>query len=63
MELSEKIFRPIVNMAAHVMRSYRFTDFDHVEIVDQAGSRSIKVSKDDLEKLRTKKLKYENIVK
>jgi hypothetical protein len=62
-ELSEKMLRPIINMAAHVMRSYRFTDFDHVEIVDQAGAKTVVVSKDDLEKLRTKKLKMEEVLK
>ena len=60
-ETSEKVFRPMVAMAAHVMHAYRFTDFDYVEIVDQNGARTVRASKDDLEKLRTKKIKYENI--
>jgi hypothetical protein len=62
-EASEKIFRAAIDIASHVIHSYGFTDFDHVEIFDQGGARSLKVSKEALEKLRTKKIKYADIIK
>ena len=62
-EISSKIFRTAVNMASHVMRSYRFTDFDYILISDQGGARSLVVTREALEKIRTKKMKMEDLLK
>jgi hypothetical protein len=62
-EMSDKIFRAVVNIAVHVMHSYDFTDFDYIQIYDQGSARSLVVTKDALEKVRTKKLKMEDLLK
>lgn len=58
---SEKLLRAVLQVAAHVVHSYSFEDFDYVEIADQVGVKTIKVSRQDLEKLRTKKIRYEDL--
>lgn len=62
-QLSDKIFKAVLPMAAHVVHIYRFTDFDYVEVLDQGNARTVRVTKDDLEKLRTKKLSIDDIMK
>jgi hypothetical protein len=62
-ESSEKIFSKALAIAAHVVHSYAFTDFDAVQITDQAGARTVVVLRDDLEAFRTRKKKYEDVVK
>jgi hypothetical protein len=60
-EASDKLFRAVLEIAGVVAHSYGFDDFGYVEIVDQAGVKTIRVPKDDLEKLRTRKVKYEDL--
>ena len=62
-ETSEKILRSIVNMAIHVVHAYEFKDFDYIQINDQGGARSLVVTKEALEKVRTKKMKMEDLLK
>lgn len=62
-ELAEKVFLTALNVSNDVIHGYRFKDFDYVEIINQADGRSVKVSRDDLEKFRTKKIKFEEIIK
>lgn len=60
--MAEQVFRAVSDIAAKVMRSYRFNDFDYIEIVNQGNSRTLKVSRDDLEDLRMKKIKFEELL-
>lgn len=60
---SEKILRAIVNIAIHVVHTYEFTDFDYIQINEQSGARSLVVTKEALEKVRTKKMKMEDLLK
>lgn len=60
---SEAVLRKIIGMTAQVLRSYRFTEFDYVDIVDRAESSVVRISREDLENYRLKKLKFEEIMK
>lgn len=52
----------ILKVICEVMHGYEFGGFDHIELVNQADGQNIKISRDDLEKYRTKKLKFEEMV-
>lgn len=60
---SDKIFRTALRVAVETLRGYRFEDFDHLEMMDQMRSNIVDVSREDLEKFRQKKLKFEEIIK
>lgn len=62
-DIAKEAFRECVKVSVHVLRGYKFDGFDYIEIENQSDGRSIKVSRDDLERFRTKKLKIEDIVK
>lgn len=53
----------VLKVAETVVHAYAYDKFDHVEVANQADSSLIKVSKEDLENLRTRKLKIEEIVR
>jgi len=57
----EAVLKAILKVAGEVIHGYTFGDFDYVEIVDQAGGKVLRISKEDLEKYRTRKLKFEEI--
>ena len=57
-----KIFGPCLKEISNVLHGYGFTDFDHVEILNEGDGRMLKVSRDELEGFRKKKIKLENIV-
>ncbi len=52
----------IIKVAGEVMHGYAFGDFDHIELINQADGRDIKISKDAIEKYRAKRVKFEEIV-
>ena len=60
-EDSDKIFETVLLVAAHVIHGYHFKDYDGVEVFDQKEGRSIEVNPEELEALRTKKLKLSEI--
>ena len=61
-QLSATITKALLPIAAHVVHVYRFTDFDYVEILSQADGKLVRVKRDDLEKFRKKKLKFDDIM-
>jgi len=61
-EVSDKVFGQTIKIAAAVLRGYGFTDFDYIEIISQFDGKNLKISKDELEKFRTKKIKLEDIL-
>ena len=60
---TDTIFRAALKVASEVIHGYRFGDFDCVEIIDQRDGRIIRVSKDDLEAFRKKKVRFEEMGK
>ena len=58
---SDVIFETALKTASHVIHSYRFSDFDRFEIVNQQDTGVITLSPEELESFRTKKLKPEEI--
>ena len=62
-ESSDIIFRAALKVASDVIHGYRFGDFDYVEIINQRDGKLIRVSKDDLEAFRKKKVKFEELTK
>ena len=62
-EIPNSIFKLSLNIASQVLHGYHFEDYDHIEIIEQQSGRVLTVSRIDLEKFRTKKLKFEEILK
>lgn len=60
--IPEEIFRAVSRIAGNVIRSYRFNDFDYIEILNQGDGRVLKISRDDLEALRQKKIRFEELL-
>ena len=60
-EDSDKIFKTVLSVAAHVIHGYYFKDYDGVEVLDQKEGRSIEVNPQELEAFRTKKLRLNEI--
>lgn len=61
-ELAENIFRTVLDIAAKVTHSYRFANFNYIEIVNQSNGQTLQVSRDNLEAFRTKKIKFEALL-
>ena len=61
-ELADKIFQVSLKVAGDVIHGYRFEDFDYIEVINQQDAATINVSREELEALRLKKIKFENIV-
>lgn len=62
-ETSEKVLSTVVTIVAHVLHAYEFNDFDYVQIDDQGGARTLTVTKENLEKVRTRKMKMADLLK
>ncbi len=60
--LYDSALKAVLKVAAEVIHGYAFDGFDYIEIANQADGRNLKVSRDSLERYRTKKLKFEEIV-
>lgn len=58
-----RVFGPALVVAGHVLHGYRFDAFEYIEVVNEGTATSVKVSKDDLELFRMKKVKLEEIIK
>jgi hypothetical protein len=55
----EKIAGLAIMMAADTLHGYRFKDFDHVEIAYYKGREPLKISPEELENFRKKKIKID----
>jgi len=62
-EAAKKVLSVVVPIAAHVVHTYRFSDFSRVEIVNANDGSTVRISKEALEDFRTKKLKLEDLLK
>ena len=62
-EIPNSIFKLSLNTAAQVLHGYHFEDYDHVEIIEQQSGKVLTVSRAALDKFRTKKLKFEEMLK
>lgn len=62
-EDSATVFRAAVNVTADVLRGYKFTDFDHIEILNQKDRTVLRVTRENLELLRKKKITFEDVLK
>lgn len=59
---SDAFFEAVLKIASHVAHVYKFEDFEYIEVVTQNDGKVLKVSKEDLENFRTRKIKLEEIV-
>ena len=60
---SDDMLRAIVKIASDVVHGYAFEGFDHIEVVSAQDGKKINIAKDALEKFRTGKIKFEEMVK
>jgi hypothetical protein len=58
----DNVSKAVLKVAAEVIHGYTFNDFNYIEIVNQADGKILKISGDALEKYRTNKLKFEEMV-
>lgn len=63
LESSKRIFAAALKEASGVLHGYRFEDFDYVEVIREGPGESIIVSREGLEKFRTKKIKLEDVLR
>lgn len=61
-DVAKVVFAEVIKIAANVMHDYNFSNFDHIEILNQSDGRVLKVSRDGLEKFKSNKVKLEEIV-
>jgi hypothetical protein len=61
-EVHRAVARKVLEIAAFVLHSYRFTDFDYVDVVDTREGKRVRASQEELENLRLKKLKFEDVL-
>jgi hypothetical protein len=62
-DIPATVFRVTAKVAAGVLHGYGFEDFKYIEIINSEDSQALKISREDLEKLRTKKLKFEDVLR
>lgn len=60
--VAESLFASTVNIAAKVLRGYRFEDYEFLEVINQADSKVLRVTKDDLEAYRKKNINFEDVL-
>ena len=59
---SNAVLKKTIDIVSYVLHAYHYTDFDYVDIADQKEMRIVRVSREDLENYRQKKLKFEDIL-
>ena len=57
----DDVLRAVLKVAAEVVHGYGFEGFDYIDIASQTEGRNFRISRETLEKYRTKKLKFEEI--
>lgn len=60
-EISTTILKETLKIAAHVIHGYDFKDVDYIIIVDEALGKTLKVSTEDAEKFRKRKMTFDEI--
>ena len=60
--LTDKVFGETVKIAVGVLRGYSFLEYGYIEILNQFDGKMLKVSKEDLEKFRKKKIRLDDIL-
>lgn len=61
-ERPDMVFKAVLKVANQVIHGYRFDDYDYIEIINQRNNRMFKVTRDNAELYRKKKLKFEELV-
>ena len=61
-EVTRTVFRKELEVSAEVLHGYKFANYDYVELTDEASTKTLKVTKETLEKFRKKKLTFDNIL-
>lgn len=61
-EMTNTIFKKSLEVATHVLHGYRYENYSFIEIDDEASGKSLKVTKEDAEGFRKKKLTFDNIL-
>jgi len=56
------VFKKTLEVCAQVLHGYQFENYAYVEIVDETSSKSLKVTKENLEKFRKKKMTFDNVL-
>lgn len=62
-EIANEMLKASFKVASGVIQQYKFDDFDYIELLDQASGKSMKFTKEELEAIRTKHKKLEDIIK
>ena len=58
----DRILMESLKIAIAVLRGYFFEDYDYVEIANQSDKRMIRVSREEMEKLRTSKMDFKEVL-
>ena len=61
-EMINMAFKKSLEVIAQVLHGYRYENYDYINIVDETSGRSLKVTKEAVEKFRKKKLTFDNIL-
>ena len=61
-EVSLKAMQFITKIASDVLHSYRFDDFEYIEIMNQADAKTLRIAKDKLELFRKKKMSFGDVI-
>lgn len=61
-DVRRKVFLEALNVISRVIRGYKFYDFDYIEILNQSDGNILKLTKDELEDYRIKKITFEDIM-
>lgn len=62
-EITDEVMKALFKIASGVIWQYKFDDFSYLEIVDQSTGRSIRFTKDDMDAIKKKQKKPEDIIK
>ena len=60
-DASREVLETALKITGEVLHSYKFEDFDHVEIVNEKTGEALNVSRENLEAFRTKKIKLKEL--
>jgi hypothetical protein len=60
--MTNLIFKKSLEITAQVLHGYQYDHYNYVEVVDETSAKSLKVTKENLEKFRKKKLTFDNIL-
>ncbi|MDO8525682.1 MAG: hypothetical protein Q7S07_04260 [Candidatus Omnitrophota bacterium] len=61
-EAKNSVFKKSLEICARVLHGYRYDHYNYVEIVDETSGKSLKASREELEKFRKKQMTFDNIL-